>query len=206
MARRLAQRQSIGDPKAANDNAPWPLASQLKREGNDVLLLVAERYRAVYDAASYEPQLVGREPDDMLVLDARQVTKEDGTVTYKGVRSERLKRHEAANDNGPSADKKPVTFQPRPGKPAPAKWNGDAGLIAHIDGARMLRRLQVALGPLLEPFEDAVLHGETLSAIGESKGMNSVARGPGGRVLVMMGLEAVQRVFAEIDREENKIA
>lgn len=46
LATRIAKRQAIGDPQAANDSTPWPLAVQLRREGNDALLHVAERYRA----------------------------------------------------------------------------------------------------------------------------------------------------------------
>lgn len=197
MARKLAKRQSIGTNEPANDNQPWPLAAQLRREGNEVLLAVAERYRSVYDAATYEPQLVGREPDNDMVLDVRQVTKTDGTVAYKGVRVERLKRHEAANDN------EVITFPPREPRRHPQKWVGDAGLIAHIDGTYILSRLRIALGPLVECFDDAVLHGRTLTAIGQDNGLNSVASGPGAKLLVMLGLEAVQKELSQIDREDK---
>lgn len=72
----------------ANDNQAWPLAQQLRREGNDVLLRVAERYRAIYDASLVDVPLIGTMPDDLYNVpkDQRVHNREDGSVGYKGER------------------------------------------------------------------------------------------------------------------------
>ncbi|MGH8466280.1 MAG: hypothetical protein ACRER5_19235, partial [Pseudomonas sp.] len=72
-----------------------------------------------------------------------------------------------------------------------------------IDSRKGIYRLQQKLGPLVEPFEDAVLHGVTLSSIGEAKGGNTVSSGPIGRAYVMDGLAIVQAELAVMDREER---
>lgn len=106
----------------------------------------------------------------------------------------------AGNDDEENpAQKNVVTFKRKPARPAPKKWNGDDALLAAIDSKRVIRRLQIALGPLREVFEDGVLHGETLSAIGAQRGIGQHASGA-GKALVMLGLEAVQREFHQIDR------
>ena len=213
MARRLARRQQIGGtgPVAANDNKSWPLAEQLRREGNDVLLAVAERYRRTYDSAHTEAPLIGTQPDDFYSVEQRHsISSKTGKLKNDGPK--RARHTETIGDGNYKAvpidddvrdeiENKVVTFRRKPMKPAPKKWNGDNILLAAIDAKATIWRLQDALGPLLEVFEDAVLHGETLSDIGERKGANTVARGPAGRILVMMGLEVVQREFHRLDRQ-----
>ncbi|OAM77714.1 hypothetical protein [Devosia elaeis] len=202
----------------ANDNQAWPLAQWLRKDGNEVLLKVAERYRAIYDVSVVEVPLIGTVPDDIynVPIDNRTHTREDGTVVYKGQRKVKSAIGQFDGDDGtykvvPVSDD--VTnemvatgqvFPRKPAKPVPRKWNGDRLIIEAIDCRKIIRRLQAALGPLMEPFEDAVLHGETLSAIGEARGATGKASSaPAGRVLVMMGLEVVQRELAAVDREGN---
>lgn len=201
--RRLAKLESkrpdwVSPP--ANDNQAWPLAHQLRKEGNDVLLAVAERYRAIYDAATANVQLMGTSlaGDDLYNLAERSYTQDDGTVVSLGVRKARPKKDEKTK--GANPDKKPVTFKPRNPAPTRSAWNGDAMINAAIDSRRLLHDMQKALGPLLEPFENAVLHGETLSAIGEAKGGNTVSSGPIGRAYVMDGLQIIREALPEPDR------
>lgn len=200
----------------ANDNQAWPLAQWLRKDGNEVLLKVAERYRAMYDASIVEVPLIGAMPDEnsSAPLDRRVHNREDGTVGYKGVRTVKGAIGRLDGDDGSSkvipmnetirsAMQSGVsTFPMRPKSPAMKKWNGDRLINAAIDSRKGIYRLQQKLGPLVEPFEDAVLHGETLRAIGEDRGIGQHAPGA-GRVLVMMGLEVVQAELAVMDREER---
>lgn len=203
----------------ANDNQAWPLAQWLRKDGNEVLLKVAERYRAMYDASIVEVPLIGTMPEEAMSapLDQRVHNREDGTVGYKGVRKVKGAVGRLEGDDGTSKvipmdedvraemQKGTSTFPMRPRAPAMKKWNGDRLIIAAIDSRKGIHRLQQKLGPLVEPFEDAVLHGETLSTIGEERGGPRNA-GVAGRVLVMMGLEVVQRELGVMDREDRVAA
>lgn len=199
---RLESRRPEWLTPPANDNQAWPLAQQLRKEGNDVLLRVAERYRAIYDAATADVQLMGTSlaGDDLYNLDERSYAKDDGTIETRGVRRSLAKRDKIEWETGADESKKPVTFKPKNPSPTRNAWNGDAMINAAIDSRRMLYDMQKALGPLLEPFENAVLHGETLSAIGEAKGGNTVSSGPIGRAYVMDGLQMVRVFLTEADR------
>lgn len=214
MSERLAKRQSIGGdaPIAANDNQAWPLAEQLRREGNDVLLKVARRYRRIYDAAHTEVPLIGTQQDEtfMPVEQRYHLNEATGEYKRKGARSAKsampvsdgTSKVEPVTDavQGRISGGDIVTFPWKPGKPVMKKWSGDNIIIEAIDCRAIIRHLQSALGPLCETFEDAVLHGETLSAIGERKGVTPQKSGAAGKVLVMMGLEVVQAELAAIDR------
>lgn len=204
----------------ANDNQAWPLAQWLRKDGNDTLLKVAERYRAMYDASIVEVPLIGAMPDEGMAapLDQRVHNREDGTVGYKGVRKVKGAIGRLDGDDGTSKvipmdaavraemQKGTATFPMRPRSPAMKKWNGDRLINAAIDSRKGIRRLQQKLGPLVESLEDAVLHGETLAAIGEAKGGNTVSSGPIGRAYVMDGLAIVQAELAVMDREERSVA
>lgn len=183
-----------------NDNQAWPLAQQLRKEGNDVLLRVAERYRAIYDAATADTQLVGTSlaGDDIYNLDRDARVKDDGTIEFKGAR--RLRRGED-RVSGPDEGKKPITFKPKSPSRVTKAWNGDAMLIAAIDCRALLWKLQSALGPLVDVFEEAVLHGETLSAIGERHGVTPQKSGAAGKAMVMIGLQTVREKLNEYDRD-----
>lgn len=213
----IARRQAVGGggPVAANDNQAWPLAQWLRKDGNEVLLSVAERYRAVYDAAHTETPLVGSMPDDTYAVEQRHsINSKTGKLKNDGPR--RARHTEVVGDGTykvipidddvrEQMESGTSTFKRKLSRPAPRKWNGDRLINAAIDSRGTLYRLQRALGPLLEPLEDAVLHGETLAAIGEGRGAGTKSAGTAGRVLVVMGLEVVQREFREIDREDRSI-
>ncbi len=198
----------------ANDNQAWPLAQWLRKDGSTELLRVAERYRAMYDASIIDVPLMGTLQDDLynVPIEHRVHNREDGSVGYKGQRRVKSAIGQFDGDDGnyqivainddvtQEMEATGKTFPRKPAKPVPRKWNGDRLLIEAIDCRKIIHRLQHALGPLREPFEDAVLHGETLSAIGEAKGGNSVSSGPIGRAYVMDGLAIVQRELATIDR------
>lgn len=213
----LIRRQAVGGvgPVAANDNQAWPLAQWLRKDDNDVLLAVAERYRAVYDAAHTEVPIVGAMPDDTYAVEQKHsVNRKTGVLKRNGPK--RGKNAPLADDGSykvipltdavrAEIDSGTSTFKRKPAARAMRRWNGDRLINAAIDSRGTLYRLQRALGPLIEPFEDAVLHGETLAAIGEGRGAGTKSAGTAGRVLVVMGLEVVQREFREMDREDGNI-
>lgn len=198
----------------ANDNQDWPLAQWLRKDGNEVLLRVAERYRAIYDAANTEALLIGTMPDDMynVPVDRKVQNRADGSTGFGGPRRIKGAVGHFDGDDGTykvvAIDEDVVSemqgsdglFPRKPAKRVPKKWNGDRLLIEAIDSKKLLVHLQGALGPLLEPFENAVLHGETLSSIGERKGGNTVSSGPIGRAYVMDGLAIIQEELRIIDR------
>lgn len=206
----------VDTKKAANDNEDWPLAEQLRRDGNEMLIAVAERYREVYNAAKFEPRLVGTLPDDFWSPEQKHtINKETGELKLNGQKKSKTAAALPIDDGTSKADvltdekqdelvaKGPQTFKRRPASPVMRKWQGEDALIAAIDARPMLDRLQSALGPLVDPFEDAVIGNMTLTEIGLAKGVNTVARSPVGKVLVMMGLDTVREEFERIDRESR---
>lgn len=219
LSARLAKRQEIGGVGAPpdNDNDPWPLREQLKREGSEALLRVAERYRAIWDSANQDHTLMGSgasiEATSLLQSKTfNMVTGKDkrrGILRIKGAMpitdgNFQIAAPMVEDEENPAIKEGPKTFKRKPARRAPKKWNGDEPVLASIDSRKHIARLQAVLGPLLEVFEDAVLHGETLAAIGEGRGAaGKASRAPAGRVLVMMGLQAVQDEMRFMDTEQK---
>lgn len=221
LSKRLAKRQTKGDPSADNDNDPWPLREQLNRDGSAALLRVAERYRIIADAAEASFDLMGSGPsiEAQSLLQSKtfnMVTGKDKRHGIKRVKGAPLvtdgnfqvsKGAEPDDEANPIGGDKPtpsvVTWKKKAGKRAPKKWNGDDPLIAHIDSQRTIARLRACLGSLVDVLEDAVLHGETLSAIGKAKGGNTVSSGAIGRAFVWDGLQLIQNELRLIDLERR---
>jgi hypothetical protein len=211
--RELVLRTSSGSLRAppANDNQAWPLLAQLRKDGNDVLVAVAERYRAIYDAASATVPLVGTVLDDtFLPLVQKTANKTDPDARAKGalviggappvgdgcfragIETEELADARRANNlkNPPRRARRPVA----------KKWNGDRFVIAAIDARRELKALRSALGPLVEPFEDAVLHGKTLTEIGLDQGAGDKTAGAVGKAFVLKGLSTVMEGLSAVQQ------
>lgn len=208
----LAKRQSIGDPRAANDNKDWPLAEQLRRDGNEVLLRVAERYKHIYESAQYVPKTVGTIADEFWSPEQKHsINDKTGQIKNNGQKKSKTAASMPIDDGTYKAaavtddvaeailHNGPVTFPRRPKMPVMGKWNGDAALIAAIDARPLLYRLQTALGPLMDPFEDAVIGGMTLTEIGKNGGIGQHASGA-GKYAVMLGLQCIQSELTIIDR------
>jgi hypothetical protein len=193
-AARLTSNRHRG--QASNDNIDWPLQKLLKAEGNDHCLALAERYRDLWNAANMPCQLVGKDiADDLYVLGDRRLDASTGKFIDKGVKAVTGKR--AQVDVAP---KRAVAADPdktkRRAKPVPRAWHGDWPLLHHIDASRELAAAQGALGMLRDGFEAAVCHGETLEAIGRDHGAgNKKGAAGGGRVLVFLGLQAVDEFW-----------
>lgn len=176
------------------DNQNWPLAKFLRAEGHDRHQRLAERYRDLFDAAHDPIELVGKDMADNIYLMSRtDLDESTGRLVDKGT-----KRVTGRNARLDVAATRAVVADPdktkRRAKPIPKRWQGDWPLIHKIDAQRELARAQQALGWLREPFEAAVVGGETLEAIGRSHGVGNPAGAKGaGRALVFLGFDAIEQ-------------
>ncbi|MGU3494227.1 hypothetical protein ACLBXM_09315 [Xanthobacteraceae bacterium A53D] len=205
ITKRIAKRQSIGDGwdgKAANDNIGWPLAKALLAAGDGELLKYAMRYRQIETSATSEVLLGGTSIGaDPVQVDQKTWVKPDGTVAYKGERQ--LTAAKFVGDIPSTQKVRTNDSTIKAAAPVAKKWNGDAKVIDHIDDTRRLAALRAALGPLVEPFEEAVLHGATLEEVGRGVGTNArSAAMASGKAVVWMGLNVVRGVLGELRRED----
>ncbi|MBX5303097.1 hypothetical protein HJB93_28350 [Rhizobium sp. NLR12b] len=167
--RRISKRQAVGkewDGKAANDNPSLPIIKALLAEGNNDLLPALLLYRRVEAAATSGAELVGNaigtEP-----LQAEQelwLDEKTGAIQRKGQKQSKAK--DAQPWRAQATDVFKWTYTKQLPAQVPTKWNGDVKVIARIDGKRQLAELRALLGPLVQPFEEAALHGATLEKVG----------------------------------------
>ncbi|MBB4290604.1 hypothetical protein GGE16_002644 [Rhizobium leguminosarum] len=175
----------------ANDNEDWPLAKLLRTERNDLCLRLAERYRALHDAATMPTQLIGREATNLFL-----VHREDGNGKSKGVK---VVAGRKANLDTPA---KRIAMAGVDGKamgaPVAKKWNGDQVILAAIDAKRELAILRARLAyvpKILDAFEWAVCDGLTLDAIGKRLGAGSKGAKGEARARIFDGFEIVDRFW-----------
>ncbi|WP_411906272.1 hypothetical protein [Rhizobium mayense] len=219
--KRIEARQSIGDPAcAANDNEDFPLMAVLRRDNLSRYIELVLGYRRLVALAEAEP-LKGRdygagkdlsvvkrstlkdgvsEVDDAAAADWKYATVPGGEIEY---RSE-IKRSKAAH---PLPPKRSVPTNSEIGYGVRTagfhvKFT-DATLIEHIDAKPVLAALRAALGPLLDPFEDAVLGGRTFSQIGRGEKFD-VKPDVAGKALVFRALAAVDGAWDEIRRRQAR--
>lgn len=206
--RRISKRQAVGkdwDGKAANDNPSLPIIKALLAEGNNDLLPALLLYRRVEAAATSDAQLsgqaVGNEP-----LHAEQdlwLDETTGAIKRKGEKQSKSKdslpwRSQAANVMR-------WTYTKQLPAQVPTKWNGDAKVIARIDGVQQLARFRSLLGPLVEPFEEAALHGATLEKVGMMAGAtNSRSAMAVGRSVIHMALITIRDQAGPITYDDLK--
>ncbi|MBB2794420.1 UNVERIFIED_ORG: hypothetical protein GGD58_003290 [Rhizobium pisi] len=175
----------------ANDNEDWPLAKLLRTERNELCLTLAERYRALHDAATMPTQLIGREATDLFL-----VHREDDNGKSKGVK---VVNGRKANLDTPA---KRIVMAGADGKrsavPVAKKWNGDEPIIAAIDASLELAILRARLAyvpKILDAFEWAVCDGLTLEAIGKRLGAGSKGAKGEARARIFDGFEIVDRFW-----------
>lgn len=169
------------------DNQNWPLSKVLKADGLDHALALATRYRDVHDRASAPVQLIGRDPgDDIYIARRTDLDPSTGALRDKGVR-----RIKGGAHPKPESD---ATFHGKRPKPVPKKWNGDRPLIDRLDAGDELAGLRAELSYLLEPFEAAVVDGDTLDAVGRRLGAGQGA-GAAGRAIVLIGIGAIDQFW-----------
>lgn len=222
IASKIVKRQSIGEgyvvPENDNDAWPlqseaeaWPLRDQLQRDGNTELLRVAERYRAIYDAVHLPVELIGTVGDDTYSVEQKHARQPNGAIKRNGIKRARKRQplvtdgasrvyamDEGVRDEMLSGT---GTWKRKPTSPIARRWTGDERLHARIDSEPVLWWLQGALGPLVEVFENAVVHRMSFTEIGRGKGGNTASSAPIGRAYVMDGLAVVQRTLRVLDAE-----
>ena len=199
----IAARQGKGDPAcAANDNEDFPLLAVLRRDGRDDFIRLVTRYRKLVALCNAQPlqgldygHSSGGQPEYVtqklkgdtapeVAIDAAHAagwpdeTVPGGELRYKGVR--KVKPHGETPATHAVAATKETRVRTAP---LAVKFN-DTVLLSQIDSKPILAELRVALGPLVDPFEDAVLGARTFTAIGAARGYEvkpDVAEGAGVR-------------------------
>lgn len=211
---RLAKRAKIGaewDGKADNDNISWPLATALIREGNTELLKAAMAYRKIHDEAHSGALLGGRTASigDGMALDRYSYIRPNGTVTYA-----RPRQKKAANVDIPAkryvsppsydqVDHSSEEVKVSNWSNVPKPYKGDEPVNRKVDAQGKLTELRGRLGVLAEPFEMAVIDGETYEAIGKSLGQaHKVPATASGRTAVHMGLITVRDAIGSVSRQD----
>lgn len=217
----IKSRQGIGDPDCpANDNVDVPLLGVLAKDGRDDLCKVVRRYRSLVALCEMQP-LQGADygPTAGMSLDQFQKPLDSdaevdkaaangwadsaipgGEIRYNGGRQSRGGTFSLPPTRAVVADEE---TRARASSFA-LKFSADK-LIAQIDAKPVLAQLQASLGPLLQPFEDAVLRGMTLSKIGKKEGI-AVKPAIAGRALVFRALAVVNGAWSEIDRRAARLA
>lgn len=204
--RNATVRQHIGedwDGKADNDNPiGWPLAKALLADGKQHLLKYAMRYRRIEASATSDARLDGKKPEsEMVSIDHETHIMPNGEIAYGKVRKSVSAEAIGSTPSRRSNVTNEATMHPS--SPVAKKWNGDAKVIDMVDDKRRLAQLRTKLGVFVEPFEEAVLHGATLEAVGRMMGAGSV-RGAqtSAKVMLQMGLYSVADELGEIRRDD----
>ncbi len=220
----IVKRQSIGDPSCVQSRGEdFPLLEALRRDEREDLVAVVLRYRRLVALCEAEP-LKGL---DYSKADGGEVVRETKRLTpeadidlaaatnWKEVPSGEIKistkvkkskgSHAipsrrtvvAANDNVASGSViKSESLHVK---------ITDEILNEHIDAKPILAELRSSLGPLVEPFEDAVLGGWNYEKIGKASGA-ALRYAPGvGKSLVGMAATTIQIKWQEIDRREKQL-
>jgi hypothetical protein len=210
--RRISKRQSIGDPNCVQSrDEDFPLMAVLRRDGMDDAIRVVVAYRRLVALCAAEPlkgQSIGNVETAGLNVEYRSVLR-DGVAEVNAA-------HKAGYVNGVPGGEIEYDGRMRKSKgvydiPATRKASGTVDdapvlrteslhirvtedvLLERIDALPRLMRIRSALGPLVDPFEDAVLGGQTLTKIGEDRGHSGPSAAVVGKAVVMEALSEVDR-------------
>ncbi|WP_284777084.1 hypothetical protein [Agrobacterium sp. lyk4-40-TYG-31] len=222
--RAIVKRQSIGDPSCVQSRSEdFPLIEALRREGREELIAVVLRYRRLVALCEAEP-LKGldysKADGGEVVRETKKMTPEadidraaasdwkdvpDGEIKVstkvkksKGSHAIPSRRTVVASNDNTAAGSVIKT------ESLHVKIT-DEILNEHIDAKPILVELRSSLGPLVEPFEAAVLGGQTYTEIGKKSGERtqpSVA----GRAVVGTAIAFISVKWQEIDRREARLA
>lgn len=216
MRHKFEKRQSIGDPDCPRSrDEDFPLLAVLRRDKLHHYIKIVVEYRRLVALCEAEPlkgqAYGGSEATGMAVayvsrrMAGIEEVNEAAAVGFPGrsvpggeiVYETKLRKSKGAY-NIPAVRKKKVDVD--------AYFEGDNGtskvgiteslhikvtediLLERIDRAPILARIRSALGPLLEPFDDAVLGGRTLQKIGNDAGFNGRDATSAGKALVLRGI------------------
>lgn len=219
----IRKRQDIGDPSVVQSRGEdFPLLETLRRDNMHHHIKLVRDYRALVALCEAEP-LKGldytRSDGGEAVRRNTKLTPEadidraaasgwkdipDGEIKYRG---EIIK---ARGVFSLPAKRKGVALVKESGETNAPKTESlhvkltDEVLIAHIDAKPILAELRQALGPLLEPFEDAVLGGRNFTQIGRQEGF-TYKPDIVGRTLVTRAMSALQGAWHDIDVRKRKL-
>lgn len=222
--RAIVKRQLIGDPSCRqSEGEDFPLLEALRREGRDDLIAIVIRYRRLVALCEAEP-LKGL---DYSKSDGGEVVRETKKLTpeadidaarasnWKDVPNGEIKvttKIKKSRGSYASAPKRTtVAANDNVASGSVIKTESlhvkitDEILNEHIDAKPILAELRSSLGPLVDPFEDAVLGGQTYTEIGKKAGERtqpSVA----GRAIVGTATGFISVKWQEIDRREARLA
>jgi hypothetical protein len=178
--------------QADNDNnKDWPLEKLLRTEGNSHCLALAMRYRDLHDAATRPTQLIGRETDNLYL-----VQNEDGEGKSKGTKVVTGKN--AVVDTSPKRASSVASDAKKRAAAVPKKWNGDWPILSAIDAKRELAILrgQLAFVPkILDAFEWSVVDSLTLDEVGKRLGAGSKGGKGEARARIFDGFHIVDRFW-----------
>lgn len=222
--RAIVRRQSIGDPSCVQSRSEdFPLIEALRREGREELIAVVLRYRRLVALCEAEPlkgldyskadggEVVTRssnlrpEQDIDKAAATNWVEVPDGEIKY---RSE-VKRARGAHASPPK--RKVVAANDNMASGSVIKTESlhvkitDEILNEHIDAKPILAELRWELGPLVEPFEDAVLGGQSYTDVGKTVGEDA-RPSTAGKAIVGMALGTLSVKWQEIDKREARLA
>lgn len=218
----IRKRQDIGNPSVVQSRGEdFPLLETLRRDNMHHHIKLVLDYRALVALCEAEPlkgldyskadggetvrETVKLTPEADIDRAALSDWKDvpDGEIRY----SSKLKKSKGAFSL--PAKRKGAAHVKESGETSAPKTESlhvkltDEVLIAHIDAKPILAELRAALGPLLEPFEDAVLGAKSFTQIGKHEG---VAYKPDivGRTLVMRAMSALQGAWHDVAVRERK--
>ncbi len=217
-SQRPVQRAWKPLPRAANDNrepVSWPLLDKLRRDGQHDDAEMIEHYRglvAIMQANPLQGQDTSKAADGLEVEERSTITDKDvdeaaanewsvdkvggGDLVQKGTRQ--LSKFSGSSGQAKQAGEKTVVRMRCMG----VRFN-ERVLIAQIDLREVLPRLRRAMGPLVAPFEDAVLGGLTLGEIGEARHFKGKQAEAAGKALVYAALDAVREEWIAIKAEQR---
>ncbi|MDR7147161.1 hypothetical protein [Rhizobium sp. BE258] len=204
--KRLAKRNKPSDPwdgKAANDNPSLPIIKALLAEENFDLLAPLLYYRRIEAAATSGAQLVGTSIGNEPLQAEQGLWLDEKTGAIKRQGEKKSKAKDAQPWQAKSTDVFKWTYTKQLPAQVPTKWNGDAKVIARIDAVGQLAMLRALLGPTMEPFEEAALHGSTLEKVGMMAGAKSSRSAMAvGRAVIHMALSVIRDRVGPLTNED----
>lgn len=206
--------------KPANDNREpthWPFFDKLRRDGLYEDADLVEQYRGLVDIMEVNP-LQGQDATratcgvEVEHRSAKMDTKDIDAAAKAGWPSDKVKggdvlykeQRQMTKAEGVAgravAAKDTTAVRVRP---MGVKFN-ERVLIAQIDMRHVLPRLRLAMGPVLSPFESAVLDACTFGEIGEARHFKGKQAEAAGKALVMTALDALREEWTKIRHEQRQ--
>lgn len=224
LRRAIVKRQSIGDPACVQSRSEdFPLLEALRREDREDLVAVVLRYRRLVALCEAEP-LKGldysKSDGGEVVRETKRLTPEADIDRAAASDWKEIPSGEIKISTKVKKSKGSHSIPPRRTVVA-ANDNTAAGSVIkteslhvkitdeilneHIDAKPILGELRSSLGPLVEPFEDAVLGGQTYTEIGKKAGERTQPA-VAGRAVVGTAIGFIGVKWQEIDKREARLA